>query len=195
MLEFLSVEVTQLHSGIEMDMFDEPEPQRIYADLINDCLDTPASCKFAGLAGHAPAKHPCHWCHIKLDKLLTLKAYDHKNLRLKDDMELLRASFQSQYAGIAHCEVILNQSGSGMAAKHEVHIRLYALYFSGWVFSQFQLVGSNFWNELILHAYMLSSPGAKDHFESFINSVRWPSHIGQLPKNLGENQSLKKADE
>ncbi|KAJ2926230.1 hypothetical protein H1R20_g10867, partial [Candolleomyces eurysporus] len=35
----------------------------------------------------------------------------------------------------------------------------------------------------------------KKRFENAINSIQWPSHISRLPKNLGENQSLKKADE
>jgi hypothetical protein len=58
---------------------------------------------------------------------------------------------------------------------------------------------------------MLSAVGVKARFENCINRIQWPSHIGRLPKNvslflqfymalelplqLGENQSLKKADE
>lgn len=53
--------------------------------------------------------------------------------------------------------------------------------------------------EVVFKSYMLSGAGgaisSKQRFEDMINSVRWPSHITRLPKNLGENQSLKKADE
>ncbi|KZT19841.1 hypothetical protein NEOLEDRAFT_1151707 [Neolentinus lepideus HHB14362 ss-1] len=52
---------------------------------------------------------------------------------------------------------------------------------------------------VLFNGYMFSGAGGqnslKQHFEDMVNSVRWPSHVTRLLKNLGENQSLKKADE
>jgi hypothetical protein len=62
-----------------MDILDEPTPGEIFADLINDCSDTPASRKFAGLAGHSHNLQPCAWCKITLGEILTLKAYDRES--------------------------------------------------------------------------------------------------------------------
>jgi hypothetical protein len=59
-----------------MDIYDEPEPQKVFGDLINNCSDTPASCKFAGLAGHAHSQHPCRWCHITLKEISTPNGFD-----------------------------------------------------------------------------------------------------------------------
>jgi hypothetical protein len=42
--------------------------------------------------------------------------------------------------------------------------------------------------EVIFKSYMLSGVGGDDspkqRFEKIINSVRWPSHITRLPKNV-----------
>ncbi|KAF9060780.1 hypothetical protein BDP27DRAFT_1385475 [Rhodocollybia butyracea] len=48
-----------------------------------------------------------------------------------------------------------------------------------------------------MHAIYLGANctnSAKQHFEDAINSIQWPTHITRLPKNLGQKQSLKKAD-
>ncbi|KAJ3911125.1 hypothetical protein F5877DRAFT_20391, partial [Lentinula edodes] len=52
------------------------------------------------------------------------------------------------------------------------------------------------WTRILFAAHMFpGANGSKHRFEDIINSVRWPTHITRLPKNLGESQSLKKADE
>ncbi|KAF9458867.1 hypothetical protein BDZ94DRAFT_1330629, partial [Collybia nuda] len=57
----------------------------------------------------------------------------------------------------------------------------------------------HFFTTVIFKSYMLSSVrginSPKQRFETIINAIRWPSHITRPPKNLGKNQSLKKADE
>ncbi|KAF9226427.1 hypothetical protein BS17DRAFT_765413 [Gyrodon lividus] len=53
--------------------------------------------------------------------------------------------------------------------------------------------------KILFAAYMFPGTGGNQSpkccFEDLINSVQWPSHITRLPKNLGENQTLKKANE
>jgi hypothetical protein len=113
-----------------MAIHDEPEGADIFGDLINDCSDTPASCKFAGLAGHSHDLQPCAWCKITLGEIPTAKAYDRESessltsiygmrltpttleFVLKDDYELLKAGFQARNAGKARRDVILKTSGA-----------------------------------------------------------------------------------
>ncbi|KAF8223139.1 hypothetical protein L208DRAFT_1318635, partial [Tricholoma matsutake] len=58
---------------------------------------------------------------------------------------------------------------------------------------------SHFFMHVVFKSHILPGAGGvnslKQRFEDIINSVRWPSHITRLPKNLGENQSLKNANE
>ncbi|KAG2148759.1 uncharacterized protein EDB93DRAFT_1250192 [Suillus bovinus] len=52
---------------------------------------------------------------------------------------------------------------------------------------------------VLFAGYTISGVGGrnsqKQRFEALINSVKWPGHITRIPKNLGENQTLKKDDE
>ncbi|KAF8581687.1 hypothetical protein K439DRAFT_1353152 [Ramaria rubella] len=99
-------------------------------------------------------------------------------------MVLLQAGFQSHYVGVAHHKVILNESGACFSIMNKL---------PGWLSSMksaldfipciFLRLVAFFWTESIFHTCM------------FFSAVESPSHIGWLPKNLGENQSLKKADE
>ncbi|KAL7282470.1 hypothetical protein ACG7TL_003941 [Trametes sanguinea] len=47
---------------------------------------------------------------------------------------------------------------------------------------------------VIVSGYLLDAASWR-LFQELINSVQWPSGIGRLPKNLGENHSLQKADQ
>jgi len=64
--------------GILIDIHNQEEPHLVFGDLINNCSDTPASCKFAGLAGHSQPDNPCRWCHIKLVDVSTANGYQRK---------------------------------------------------------------------------------------------------------------------
>ncbi|KAL0564444.1 hypothetical protein V5O48_017603 [Marasmius crinis-equi] len=51
---------------------------------------------------------------------------------------------------------------------------------------------------ILFNGHMFYGAGphsGRQRFEDAVNSIKWPSHITRVPKNLGENQSLKKADE
>ena len=122
-----------------MDLHGEGERQQVFGDLINSCSDTPASCKFAGLAGHSSADHPCRWCQITLAQVSSLAGYEPQCKSLcweewaprftkcealafsrKDDAALLQASFQSRSAGKTRQAVILKTSGARFSIMNTV---------------------------------------------------------------------------
>ncbi|KAF8579473.1 hypothetical protein K439DRAFT_1620514 [Ramaria rubella] len=53
---------------------------------------------------------------------------------------------------------------------------------------------AHFHTKLVTKGYLLDKK-LWDHFEEVLNNICWPSRVGQLPWNMGENHSLEKADE
>ncbi|KAG1774897.1 hypothetical protein EV702DRAFT_1237500 [Suillus placidus] len=180
-LEPSSREVMELKNGVKMDIHGEDEPENIFADnAILDC-DMPASHKCNGTAGHSHDFHPCAFCDVDIVKVMTPEGYDN-SWTPKDDYQMLRQSFYSRDATQAHQDAILKDFGVRWSILNLI---------SGWLPSKKLVLD-------FMHAIFL---GIISHlfmrvlFGGYMLSVRWPSHITRLPKNLGENQSLKKSDE
>ncbi|KAG1734538.1 hypothetical protein EDD22DRAFT_1011418 [Suillus occidentalis] len=199
-LEPSTKEMMLLQNGIKMDIIDEDEPANVYADnQILDC-DMPAAHKLSGTAGHSHDMHPCLYCDTDITKINTQEGYDYSSWTATDDDHLLRQSFYSRHANPIRQKAILDDHGVRWSTLNLI---------AGWFPSKKTALGfmhciflgiiAHLFMRVLFAGYMFSGAGGrnspKQRFENLINSVRWPSHITRLPKNLGENQSLKKADE
>ncbi|KAG1718620.1 hypothetical protein EDB19DRAFT_1899167 [Suillus lakei] len=168
-LEPSTHELMELKNGVKMDVYGEEELADVFTDNEALACDMPASHKCNGTAGHSHNFHPCAFCDIDIIKINTPEGYNN-------------------YHGVRFS--ILNVISGWLPSRKS------ALDFMHCIFLE---IISHLFMCMLFGGYMLSGMGGvnslKRHFEDIINAVRWPSHVTQLPKNLGENQSLKKADE
>ncbi|KZT25039.1 hypothetical protein NEOLEDRAFT_1156520 [Neolentinus lepideus HHB14362 ss-1] len=198
-LEPSTREISALKNGVEMQIYGQ-EPQMVFADeIINNC-DTPGARKTCGFASHTHGMQPCPWCDITMADIHRPSGYTPENFVRKDDFQLLRQSFLSKDAPPRRQDHILDNYGIRWCTKNLL---------AGWLPSTrcaldfmhniFLGVIAHLFTQVLFSGYMFSGAGGrssqKQRFEDLVNSVRWPSHVTRLPKNLGENQSLKKADE
>ncbi|KAG2092682.1 hypothetical protein BD769DRAFT_1631822 [Suillus cothurnatus] len=198
-LEPSTRELLELKNGVKMDVYGEEELADVFTDNEALTCDMPASHKCNGTAGHSHNFHPCAFCDVDIIKINTPEGYNNSWTN-KDDYHMLRQSFYSKDATPAHQEAILRDHGVRFSILNVI---------SGWLPSKksaldfmhciFLGIISHLFMCVLFGGYMLSGMGGvnspKRRFEDIINAVRWPSHVTRLPKNLGENQSLKKADE
>ncbi|KZT22551.1 hypothetical protein NEOLEDRAFT_1157685 [Neolentinus lepideus HHB14362 ss-1] len=165
-LEPSTREISALKNGVEMQIYGQ-EPQMVFADeIINNC-NTLGARKTCGFASHTHSMQPCPWCDITMADIHRPSGYTPEN----------------------H---ILDNYGIRWCTKNLL---------TGWLPSiqcALDFMHNIFLGSSILRLYVFGAGGCssqKQHFEDLVNSVWWPSHVMRLPKNLGENQSLKKADE
>ncbi|KAG1736380.1 hypothetical protein EDD22DRAFT_982388 [Suillus occidentalis] len=198
-LEPSTRELMELKNGVKMDVYGEEELVDVFVDNEALACDMPASHKCNGTAGHSHDFHPCAFCDIDIVKINTPEGYNN-SWTAKDDHHMLHQSFYSKDATPARQEAILRDHGVRFSILNVI---------SGWLPSRksaldfmhciFLGIISHLFMRVLFGGYMLSGMGGinslKRQFEDIINAVRWPSHVTRLPKNLGENQSLKKADE
>ncbi|KAG2129521.1 hypothetical protein BD769DRAFT_1627963 [Suillus cothurnatus] len=200
-LEPSTHKLLELKNGVKMDVYGEEELADVFADDEALACDMPASHKCNGTAGHSHDFHPCAFCDVDIVKINTPKGYNNSWTN-KDDYHMLHQSFYSKDATPACQEAILRDHGVRFSILNVI---------SGWLPSRksaldfmhciFLGIISHLFMRVLFGGYMLSGMGGvnspKQCFEDIINAVRWPSHVTRLPKNicLGENQSLKKADE
>ncbi|EIW84541.1 hypothetical protein CONPUDRAFT_49943 [Coniophora puteana RWD-64-598 SS2] len=185
--------------GVDMDVHGEDEQASIYADCACLDCDMPASHKCNGTSSHSSDMHPCLYCEANILDIDKPSGYDHTS-NLKDDFKLLRHAYRSRNATEARQAQILEDHGKRFVVLDLI---------PGWLpktktapdFMHAVFLGiiPHLYDVVIFGGYVMTGVGgansAKARFESLINSISWPSHITRLPKNLGENHSLKKADE
>ncbi|EAU86909.2 hypothetical protein CC1G_10800 [Coprinopsis cinerea okayama7 len=193
-----------LKSGVKMGVYNDDtraiDEHEVYADFTCDNCDTPGARKFAGFSSHSADMHPCPWCNCTSLDINDPKGYNTDTFELKDDFELLKHKFHSRDAVPARQATINENHGVRWAAFDWIPgwkpAKQTALDFMHCVF-----LGIVPWlfSTLLFGAHLFPGTGgensSKQRFEKTINSIKWPSHITRLPKNLGENPSLKKADE
>ncbi|TFK59244.1 hypothetical protein BDN72DRAFT_946510 [Pluteus cervinus] len=184
--------------GVCMEIH-ERDADMVYADALCTNCDTPASRKCLGAAGHTHDVNPCPYCKATIVDIDKLEGYTTESAP-KEDFAVLKHAYRYKEADTEDQQTLLDYNGFRWA-------RLNLL--SSWLPTSKNLIDfmhniylgtvNHFFMVLIFRSYMLSGRGGKNsekaRFEATINSIQWPSHITRLPKNLGENQSLKKADE
>ncbi|PPQ79796.1 hypothetical protein CVT26_012594 [Gymnopilus dilepis] len=193
-------EMIILKGGIQINVHDEDELQDIYADCMFINCDTPAARKVSGTAGHSADFNPCPYCDFVLIDLDKPQMFRENACRKKDDSFLLKQAFISRDATSPRQNQILKDYGIRWSVMNMMPdwkpSSKTALDFMHNIFLGLIL---HFFMTVLFAAHMFSGRGgstsSKQRFEDFINDFRWPSHITRLPKNLGEHQSLKKADE
>ncbi|KAG1900836.1 uncharacterized protein F5891DRAFT_1225460 [Suillus fuscotomentosus] len=182
-LEPSTKEMMLLQNSIKMDIIDEDEPANIYADnQILDC-DMPAAHKLLGTAGHSHDMHPCLYCDTDITKINTREGYDYSSTFFMRDSQAILDDHGVRWSTLNLIAGWFPSKKTALDFMHCIFLGIIAHLFM----------------RVLFGGYMFSGAGGrnlpKQRFENLINSVKWPSHITRLPKNLGENQSLKKADE
>ncbi|KAF9455543.1 hypothetical protein BDZ94DRAFT_1179759, partial [Collybia nuda] len=184
---------------VQMDVHGEDTQADVYTDLFLLNCDTPAIQKFNGVAGHGHNIHPCFYCDTTLPDIDTQKGYDN-SWNEKTDFSMLRQAFNAKDAAPAREKGILDGYGIHWSPLNLIPgWRPVSLAVLDFMHNIFLGVISHLFTTVLFSSYMFSGIGGinspKQKFEDLINAVKWPSHVTRLPKNLGENQSLKKADE
>ncbi|KAG1736440.1 uncharacterized protein EDB91DRAFT_1250062 [Suillus paluster] len=183
-LEPSTRELMDLKNGVKMDVHGEEEAADVFADNEVLACNMPASHKCNRTAGHSHDFHLCAFCNADVVKINTPEGYNN-TWSAKDNFHMLHQSFYSRDAGPARQEAILRDHGVRWSILN--------------LLSDWRSIISHLFMHILFGGYMLSGMGGnespKHHFEDIMNAVKWPSHVTQLLKNLGENQSLKKADE
>ncbi|KAJ3845821.1 hypothetical protein EV368DRAFT_77177 [Lentinula lateritia] len=184
-----------------MEMYDENNGniviETVRADVTCTNCDTPSARKLSGHAGHSHDLHCCPWCHCTLLDVNRPAGYYSEEFILRDDYNMLKQKLYAKDALVPRQSAILK--------NHGVHFSAFD-WIPGWrpskqtaldfMHCMFLGVVAFLWTWILFAAHMFpGANGSKHRFEDIINSVRWPTHITRLPKNLGEYQSLKKADE
>ncbi|KAI0044241.1 hypothetical protein FA95DRAFT_1497378 [Auriscalpium vulgare] len=203
-LEPVARDVCELKRGVTMEMYDDDDTmiveEVVKADVVCTNCDTPAARKVSGTAGHSADIHPCPWCHCVLLDVNRPAGYREEGFIYRDDYDMLKQKFYSRDARAPRQHTILTMHGVRWAIFDAIPgwrpSRQTALDFMHCIYLG---VVAFFFTRVLFAAHMLPGAGGrrspKQRFEDIINSIRWPSHVTRLPKNLGENQSLKKADE
>ncbi|KAG1737090.1 uncharacterized protein EDB91DRAFT_1249737 [Suillus paluster] len=198
-LEPSTRELMDLKNGVKMDVYGEEEVADVFADNEVLACDMLASHKCNRTTGHSHDFHPCAFCDTDVVKINTPDSYNN-TWSAKDDFHMLHQSFYSRDAGPARQEAILRDHGVRWSILNLL---------SGWLPSKksvldfmhciFLGIISHLFMRILFGGHMLSGMGGNESpkhcFKDIVNAVKWPSHVTRLPKNLGENQSLKKADE
>ncbi|KAF8147206.1 hypothetical protein B0H34DRAFT_642700, partial [Crassisporium funariophilum] len=184
-----------------MDVFDGNQ-HMVYGNyFFNDC-DTPAARKVSGTAGHSADLHPCLYCETVLIDVGKLDLYHPQDTsyNVLQLQLMLTSAFFSREALPQRQSAILKNHGVCWSVMNDIPNSGPVLHTAlDFMHNVFLGVIAHFFTAVLFAAHMLPGAGginsAKNRFENLINSIRWPSHVTQLPKNMGENHSLKKADE
>ncbi|KAF8968992.1 hypothetical protein BDZ97DRAFT_1754924 [Flammula alnicola] len=190
--------------SVEMEMFDEDDKEIVLEVVAGDFTcnncDTPGAHKMSGFAGHSADLNPCPWCRCTSLDINQPAGYTATSFVHRNDSEALKQKFYSKDAPLPRQAAILKNHGvqwsaldwiPGWRPSKQTPLDFMHCIFLGIVAFLFKTV--------LFAAHMFPGAGGQDstknRFENAINSVRWPTHVTRLPTNMGENQSLKKADE
>ncbi|KAE9387733.1 hypothetical protein BT96DRAFT_837285 [Gymnopus androsaceus JB14] len=193
-----------LKQGIEMEMYDEDDDKIVnkivYADVACTNCDTPAARKIGGHAGHSADINPCPWCWCTQLDVNKVAGYYREGFVERNDFDMLKQKFYAKDAPTQCQSTILKNHGvrfsvfdwlpgwqpskqTALDFMHCMYLGIVAFLFTRILFAAHMFSGAN------------GQDSSKQRFEDIINRIQWPTHITCLPKNLGKNQSLKKADE
>ncbi|EIW57889.1 uncharacterized protein TRAVEDRAFT_38232 [Trametes versicolor FP-101664 SS1] len=152
--------------------------------------------KCEGAASHAHKTHMCNFCHATHDEINLASGYDVENFRMRDDFEQLAYAWRSREATSARARKhILDEGGSRwtefMAIPGWMPVSRAAL---DYMHNFYLGIMKNLFMDFLVDGYLFNKK-MWDQFDVIMASIKWPSGIGRLPTNLGENHSLPKADQ
>ncbi|KAH9935806.1 hypothetical protein B0H21DRAFT_878742 [Amylocystis lapponica] len=190
-----SLSVSQVSSGVVMLAYSRAIPPRVHAGFELHVSDIQASRKVTGSAAHSHKAHPCNICLIEHDGINLPAGYDIANFVLRDDWKQLKAGFKSKNATSAKTrKEVLDATGSRHTELNEI---------PGWLpvngsaldyMHNFFGMVEAFFSEVLIKGCLLDAGGWRT-LQDCVNSIVWPSTIGRLPTNLGENRTLQKCDQ
>ncbi|KIJ59512.1 hypothetical protein HYDPIDRAFT_100577 [Hydnomerulius pinastri MD-312] len=194
-IEPLKNDIHRIYKGIFMRMYGFRLPREVQGAVLCENSDIPATRKLTGTAGHSHKTHPCNFCFILLADIDTPTAYDITNFQMRDDWEQLQHAERSRLAAtkVARKD-ILDTHGVRYSILNEL---------PGWLprrrspidfMHNFYALVKRFLFDVITDGHLLDSAGWT-LFQDTINSIIWPTGIGRLPKNLGDDHALPKADQ
>ncbi|CDO69927.1 hypothetical protein BN946_scf184836.g1 [Trametes cinnabarina] len=170
-------------------------PAEVYGGFEMRVCDLPGSRKLEAFAAHNHKANPCYFCKITHDEINTQAAYDVDNFVLRDEWEQICHAFAYRDATTAKArKAIFEEHGQRWSQLFEL---------PGWMPSGCAIdFMHNFYLGIAKEMYMaflvrghLLNKDMWRRLEELVNAIQWPSGIGRLPKNLGENHGFAKADQ
>ncbi|KAJ2982401.1 hypothetical protein NUW54_g10758 [Trametes sanguinea] len=189
-------EAKELYGGVLMMIpARQAVPAEVYGGFEMRVCDLPGSRKLEAFAAHNHKVNPCYFCKITHDEINTQAAYDVDNFVLRDEWEQIQHAFAYRDASTAKArKAIFEEHGQRWSQLFEL---------PGWMPSGCAIdFMHNFYLGIAKEMYMaflvrghLLNKDMWHRLEELVNAVQWPSGIGRLPKNLGENHGFAKADQ
>ncbi|GJE95314.1 hypothetical protein PsYK624_114980 [Phanerochaete sordida] len=195
-IDYLVDNLAPLYRGMIMAVHGWRIPPRVHLAIEIHSSDMQALRKVVGHAAHGHSTHPCHVCFIVHDDINLPCGYNIEEFVLRDDWDQMKHAEESRRATSKKARKdILDAFGVRYTGFNAM---------PGWLgilksiidfMHNFYLgiVGDNF-KQFLAQGYLLNK-SEWNLLETTVNSIIWPSGIGRLPTNLGENHSLQKADQ
>ncbi|KAL1949361.1 hypothetical protein VTO73DRAFT_8242 [Trametes versicolor] len=191
----LKRELDVVYGGILVWAYGSPELEEAYGGVELQTSDIPASCKAKGAVSHCHDTNFCAFCLMKQDDINTPIGYACEHFKLRDDWETAANSFRAKDAPTkAALKRLVNETGKRYCIFDEL---------PGWLpvstsavdfMHNFYGIAAHMFKEVLLGGYLINADGWRK-VQDTINSIQWPSGIGRLPNNLGDNRGLPKADQ
>ncbi|CDO73340.1 hypothetical protein BN946_scf185008.g103 [Trametes cinnabarina] len=195
-LEPFVQEVEILQRGILMNMYGQSRPVEMFGGIEARVFDVQGARKCEGAASHAHNVHMCNFCHATHDEINLPAGYNVEEFRMCDDYAQLAFAWRSREAVLkAARQRILDEGGSHwtefMALPGWMPVSHAAL---DYMHNFYLGITKNLFMDFLADGYLLNKK-MWDLFDDVLGTIKWPSGIGRLPTNLGENHSLPKADQ
>ncbi|KAI0370386.1 hypothetical protein BV20DRAFT_1035887 [Pilatotrama ljubarskyi] len=187
--------LTSCSSGARMAIDGRRDPGEVFGGIKMRVCDLPGSRKLEAFAAHNHKENPCFFCKLRYEDINDPSGYDIENFELRDDWEQVKHAFASRDATTARArKQIFEEHGQRWAKFFEL---------PGWTPSgcaidfmhNFYLgIAKEMYVALLVRGHLLNKEMWR-RVETLVNSIQWPSGIGRLPTNLGENHGFAKADQ
>ncbi|KAI0631156.1 hypothetical protein C8Q77DRAFT_1062169 [Trametes polyzona] len=195
LIEPLYEEAKELYNGVLLAVAGRAQPAEVYGGVEMRICDLPGSRKLKAAAAHNHKNCPCFFCKVTHEDINSPAGYDVENFELRDDWEQVANAFAWRDAKTEkERKRLFEENGQRWAKFFEL---------PGWLPSgcaidfmhNFYLgIAKEMYMAFLVRGYLLNKEMWRS-LEETVNSIRWPSGIGRLPTNLGENHGFAKADQ
>ncbi|KAI0826846.1 hypothetical protein BC628DRAFT_1410053 [Trametes gibbosa] len=195
LLEPLFVEAKLLYNGVLMAIHNRPRPREIYGAIEMRVCDLPGSRKLEAFAAHNHKKNPCYFCKISHSDINAPEGYDINNFVLRDEWEQVRHAFAYRDTSSARSQkTLFEENGQRWAKLFELPGWMPSGCAIDFMHNYYLGIGKEMYSAFLVRGHLLNKNMWR-RLEITVNSITWPSGIGRLPTNLGENHSFAKADQ